>query len=40
VVAQTAKSGDQPFLLSDGENIYLSWKTQQQDYGLISIDDK
>jgi hypothetical protein len=40
VIAQTAKSGDQPFLVSDGEKTYLSWKTQQQDYGLISIDDK
>jgi hypothetical protein len=40
VIAQTTKSGDQPFLVSDGQKTYLSWKTQQQDYGLISIDDK
>jgi len=40
VIAQTAKSGDQPFLISDGEKTYLSWKTQQQGYGLIAVDDK
>jgi hypothetical protein len=40
VIAQTVKSGDQPFLVSDGQKAYLSWKTQQQDYGLIAIDDK
>ncbi|TAK62855.1 sialidase family protein [Methylobacter sp.] len=39
VVAQTAKSGDQPFLVSDGQKIYLSWKTQQQDYQLKPIDE-
>jgi len=38
-VAQTAKSGDQPFLVSDGQKIYLSWKTQQQDYQLKSIEE-
>ncbi len=37
VIAQTAKSGDQPFLVSDGQKIYLSWKTQQQDYQLKPI---
>jgi hypothetical protein len=40
VIAETAQAGDQPFLVSDGNNIYLSWKTQQQDYRLKSIDDK
>jgi len=40
VIAQTAKSGDQPFLVNDGQKTYLSWKMQQQDYGLISIDEK
>ncbi|MGZ4993047.1 MAG: sialidase family protein [Methylobacter sp.] len=38
-LAQTAKSGDQPFLVSDGQKIYLSWKTQQQDYQLKSIEE-
>ncbi|WP_031437536.1 sialidase family protein [Methylobacter tundripaludum] len=37
VIAQTAKTGDQPFLVSDGQKIYLSWKTQQQDYQLRPI---
>jgi len=39
VVAQTAKSGDQPFLVNDGQKIYLSWKTQQQDYQLKPVDE-
>lgn len=39
VIAQTAKSGDQPFLVSDGQKIYLSWKVQQQDYQLKPIDE-
>ncbi len=38
VIAQTAQSGDQPFLVSDGQRIYLSWKAQQQDYRLKLID--
>jgi len=38
VIAQNAQAGDQPFLVSDGQKIYLSWKTQQQDYQLKSID--
>jgi hypothetical protein len=36
-VAQTLKSGDQPFLVSDGQTIYLSWKTQQQNYELKPV---
>jgi hypothetical protein len=39
MIAQTAKSGDQPFLVSDGQKIYLSWKTQQQDYQLKPVDE-
>ncbi len=39
VIAQTAKSGDQPFLVSDGQKVYLSWKTQLQDYQLKPIDE-
>jgi len=34
------QTGDQPFLVSAGQKIYPSWKTQQQDYDLLSIDDK
>lgn len=37
-IAQTALSGDQPFLVSDGQKMYLSWKKQQQDYQLKLID--
>lgn len=37
VIAQTSQSGDQPFLVSDGRKIYLSWKIQQQDYQLKGI---
>ncbi|MGR9012960.1 MAG: sialidase family protein [Gammaproteobacteria bacterium] len=33
-IAQTAQSGDQPFLVTDGQKIYLSWKMQHQDYQL------
>lgn len=40
VIAKTAESGDQPFLVSDGEKMYLSWKTQQQDYRLKLIDNQ
>ncbi len=40
VISQTDKAGDQPFLISDGQAIYLSWKTQQQDYQLKLIDQK
>jgi hypothetical protein len=40
VIAKTAQAGDQPFLLSDGENIYLSWKTQQQSFQLKLLDNK
>ncbi|MDI1231159.1 MAG: sialidase family protein [Methylobacter sp.] len=38
VIVETALSGDQPFLVSDGQKMYLSWKTQQQDYQLKLID--
>ncbi|MBL6986384.1 MAG: exo-alpha-sialidase [Methylobacter sp.] len=34
MIAQTVQSADQPFLLTDGQKVYLSWKTQQQDYQL------
>lgn len=38
-IAQTAEVGDQPFLVSDGQKIYLSWKIQQQDYQLKWVAD-
>ncbi len=37
VIAQTAQAGDQPFLVTDGQKIYLSWKTRQQDYQLRPV---
>ncbi len=33
-VAQTPQAADQPFLLSDGQQFYLSWKSRQQAYQL------
>ncbi|MFI3185558.1 MAG: sialidase family protein, partial [Methylococcaceae bacterium] len=38
VIAQTAQSGDQPFLVSDGDKIYLSWKARQQNYQLVLLE--
>ncbi len=34
MVALTEHSGDQPFLVGDDVNFYLSWKTQQHDFQL------
>jgi hypothetical protein len=34
LIAQASLSGDQPFLIGDGGNFYLSWKAQQQAYQL------
>ena len=39
-IAQTAQSGDQPFLISDKEQAYLSWKTHEQAYQLKLLDGK
>lgn len=36
VIAEDAQAADQPFLVSDGQKLYLSWKTQQ-DYQLKPI---
>jgi hypothetical protein len=33
-VAQSAEKVDQPFLIHDGQQIYLSWQAQQQSYQL------
>jgi hypothetical protein len=37
VLAQTAGQADQPFLVRDGQQFYLSWKIQQQSPHLIPI---
>lgn len=36
-VAETAGAADNPFLISDGKSVYLSWNTQQDSYRLIDI---
>jgi hypothetical protein len=38
-IAKTAEAGDQPFLVGDGQNMYLSWKSQHQDYQLKLVVD-
>ncbi len=37
VIAQTPEMADEPFLISDGQNAYLSWQSAQKDYQLIAI---
>ncbi|MDD1616946.1 MAG: BNR/Asp-box repeat-containing protein [Methylococcaceae bacterium NSP1-2] len=37
VIAQTPEMADEPFLISDGQNEYLSWQSAQKDYQLIAI---
>jgi len=37
VIAQTPYAADQPFLLGDGRQVYLSWKTRQQAYQLMPV---
>ena len=37
VLAQTTEMMDEPFLVSDGQNIYLSWQAQQLGYQLNRI---
>jgi len=37
VIAQAAEGVDTPFLVSDGQAIYVSWQVQQQDYHLQKI---
>ena len=39
-VASSAGGADHPQLVSDGENVFLSWNTQQDGYRLIGFDDK
>jgi len=37
VLAETTEMADEPFLVSDGQRIYLSWQVAQKDYQLIAI---
>ena len=37
-VAETASETDFPFLLSDGQALFLSWNTQAEGYRLIRLD--
>jgi len=37
IIAQTAEMADEPFLVSDEQNVYLSWQSAQKDYQLIAI---
>jgi hypothetical protein len=37
-VMETSSDGDQPFLISDGETIYLSWNAADQGYQLVPLD--
>lgn len=37
-LARTASEADYPFLLSDGERLFLSWNTQTEGYRLIPIE--
>jgi hypothetical protein len=37
IIAQTVEMADEPFLVSDGHNAYLSWQSAQKDYQLIAI---
>lgn len=36
-VAQTSGAADNPFLISDGKQVYLSWNTRQDAYRLIDM---
>ncbi len=37
-VMETSSDGDQPFLISDGKIIYLSWNAADQGYQLVPLD--
>jgi hypothetical protein len=37
VLAETTEMADEPFLVTDGKRIYLSWQIAQKDYQLFSI---
>ena len=36
-LAQTGGAADNPFLLSDGKHVYLSWNTARDGYRLIAV---
>jgi hypothetical protein len=36
-VAETSGAADNPFLISDGKQVYLSWNTRQDGYRLIDM---
>ncbi|WP_246246921.1 sialidase family protein [Candidatus Methylobacter favarea] len=38
-LARTAEMADNPFLISDGRKIYLSWQIQQQNFRLNPVDE-
>ncbi|MGZ8935472.1 MAG: sialidase family protein [Methylobacter sp.] len=38
-LAKTAEMADNPFLVSDGQKIYLSWQIQQQNFRLNPVDE-
>lgn len=37
VMANTKEMADEPFLITDGKNAYLSWHIEQQDYKLLPV---
>ena len=37
VAAETTEMADEPFLVSDGKQVYLSWQREQQNYQTIVI---
>ncbi|MDD5580405.1 MAG: sialidase family protein [Methylobacter sp.] len=38
-LAKTAETADDPFLVSDGQKIYVSWQVQQQNFRLNPVDE-
>ena len=38
-VAHSDKDSDHPFLIADGEHVYLSWHTEASGYRLITLDE-
>jgi len=39
IIARTLNGSDYPFLLTDGTSIYLQWKTIEEGYQLLKIDN-
>ncbi|MGR9073449.1 MAG: sialidase family protein [Gammaproteobacteria bacterium] len=40
IAAATEKMADNPFLVDDGERVYLSWQTEAEGYRLIPLADR